>query len=84
MSEKMQFTKKDVWRYVKLEGNNCYSKPIVIKTWSYNAVVRGWVPAKEMKAFVDGNGYVELFVEDNLVPSFRGRNRFFCSFGSCW
>ncbi|VDN07494.1 unnamed protein product [Thelazia callipaeda] len=64
-----------------IEGENCSEKPWHIKTWK--KVDDQWVPAAEIKARLEGFGYIRVVVENNYMPSFRDRFGILCFNGNC-
>uniref|UniRef100_A0A7E4UMA3 Lysozyme inhibitor n=1 Tax=Panagrellus redivivus TaxID=6233 RepID=A0A7E4UMA3_PANRE len=69
-------------RHVTISGDNCNSKPFVVRTW--NKDDKGnWVAAKSSKATLDGRGWLRVIVGNDLSPFFMDRNSIVCSGGLC-
>uniref|UniRef100_A0AC35GP75 Uncharacterized protein n=1 Tax=Panagrolaimus sp. PS1159 TaxID=55785 RepID=A0AC35GP75_9BILA len=80
-SEKILFTKPGD-KKITVTGENCTSLPWVVRTWKQNEQGE-WIHAKEVKAKLDGRGWLRVIVGDDYMPFFMDRSGVSCSEGFC-
>lgn len=64
-----------------MQGKECNQKHWVFKTWK--EMNNEWIPAKEIKAKVEGNGWLDVEIASDYLPRMHDRFGILCSEGSC-
>ena len=64
--------------FTQIEAESCFSKPWKFITQKQDAEGK-WAQFKETSSHIDGNGEMELIVDDRLEPYIGGRNGVTCA-----
>lgn len=65
----------------QIEGKQCNKYRWSFKTWKL--VGNDWIPAKEKKVKLEGDGWIDVFIDNEYMPSLQNRFNIFCSEGLC-
>uniref|UniRef100_A0A915PLZ3 Uncharacterized protein n=1 Tax=Setaria digitata TaxID=48799 RepID=A0A915PLZ3_9BILA len=80
-TERLLIKRKNQVRRVTIKGKYCDDEHWIFKTWKKKD--NKWIPAKENKAKLEGNGSFDLIVSDDFVPRIGNRFAVICSEGQC-